>query len=73
MSPVSNSPELAMSDLDSIVRKLNRTKNWRKFYKNRAQRLKNSDHNLTNVERTEELARTATTAVDIRKGQFQDD
>ena len=62
-----------MSDLDGKVRKLNRTKHWRKFYKDRAQKLKNSDHNLTNADRTRELTRTATTAIGIRKRQLQDD
>ena len=62
-----------MSDLESKVRKLNRTKHWRKFYKDRAQKLKNSDHNLTNADRTRELTETATTAIGNRKRQLQDD
>ena len=62
-----------MSDLDGKVRKLNRTKHWKKFYKDRAQKLTNSDHNQTNADRTREVTEIATTAIGIRKEQLQDD
>ena len=67
------SQKLTMSETDEKVKELDSTIRWRKFYKDEAQRLKNSDHNISDEDRTHELKGIAEKAVDFRGTQLQDD
>ena len=62
-----------MSEINNKVEGLASTIRWRKFYKDEAQKLKDSDHTLSNRKRTQELNKIAKKAVDFRGTQLQDD
>ena len=62
-----------MSENTNKVDGLASTIRWRKFYKDEAQRLKDSDHTISDGKRTQELEKIAKEAVDFRGTQLQDD